>query len=324
MHSHGLTAAIAAGDHGGMLLPGADPVADILDDLAPGTTRQRLRAPTTSLSRRLRRLYPNNISSRAKTTEASTAALRATTCSLAFAGSCGRIIRFTASCRRPSGDSRKARSDSSFARSDSSFANSNAAEDTTTPDPCRTSVDLGFQSAPTLRHRCQLSAEPVGAGLRYQARVQSRSSALRQRAFSLAGRSANSSWACSVNGAKQLHSYSSADSGLTSLRGRPVRLRLGLRGRLALGLQRCPSCYSATATLHTSRLNTGQPARKRCPATARLDTSKVPAPALAPAGCDVAKLGRAVAALRVGRSAQRSASLEPCRTLNRAGQQNCN
>ena len=38
MHSHGLTA--AAGDHGGMLLPGADPVADILDDLAPGTTRQ--------------------------------------------------------------------------------------------------------------------------------------------------------------------------------------------------------------------------------------------------------------------------------------------
>ena len=109
----------------------------------------------------------------------------------------------------------------------------------------------------------------------------------------------------------------SADSELTSLRGRPVRLRLGLRGRLALGLQRCRSCYSAT--LHTIRLNTGQPARKRCPARARLDTSKVPAPALAPAGCDVAKLGRAVAALRVGRSAQRSASL-----LNRAGQQNCN
>ena len=215
VHRDGLSATIAAGDHGGMLLPGADPVADILDDLAPGTTRQRLRAPTTSLSRRPRRLYPNNISSRAKTTEASTAALRATTCSLAFAGSCGRIIRFTASCRRPSGDSRKARSESSFARSESSFArsesrmvHSNAAEDTTTPDPCRTSVDLGFQSAPTLRHRCQLSAEPVGAGLRYQARVQSRSSALRQRAFSLAGRSANSSWASSVNGAKQLHSYS--------------------------------------------------------------------------------------------------------------------
>ena len=126
MHSHGLTAAIAAGDHGGMLLPGADPVADILDDLAPGTTCQRLRAPTTSLSRRLRRLYPNNFSSRAKTTEASTAALRATTCSLAFAGSCGRIIRFTASCRRPSGDSRKARSESSFARSESSFARSDS------------------------------------------------------------------------------------------------------------------------------------------------------------------------------------------------------
>ena len=208
VHRDGLSATIAAGDHGGMLLPGADPVADILDDLAPGTTRQRLRAPTTSLSRRPRRLYPNNISSRAKTTEASTAALRATTCSLAFAGSCGRIIRFTASCRRPSGDSRKARSESSFARSEFCMVHSNAAEDTTTPDPCRTSVDLGFQSAPTLRHRCQLSAEPVGAGLRYQARVQSRSSALRQRAFSLAGRSANSSWASSVNGAKQLHSYS--------------------------------------------------------------------------------------------------------------------
>ena len=130
--------------------------------------------------------------------------------------------------------------------------------------------------------------------------MQSRSSALRQRAFSLAGRSANSSWACSVNGGRNNYIPThSADSEFTNLlllfHAQNPHYPSEHRSACAEEV----SCQGAARHLASSCTGTG---------------SYLSQPDSAQAGCVVAKLGRAVAALRVGKSAQRSASLEPSNT----------